>query len=581
MSETDQSRSADGAPVGGSASPGRAEGPPAPPKSSPRKRLRKFNASLEKLVAERTAELRTSVESLRTEIARRTLAEQALRDRSQIVEAFFRHTLGCLAVFDRQFNFVRVNKAYADTCRHRPEWFVGKNHFDLYPDEANQRVFADVVRTGKPYSVRARPFVFPDQPERGTTYWDWRLTPLLGDAGEVRFLVFSLEDVTERHRVIGQLEARAAQLRRLAMEATTAEERERHRLAEMLHDDLQQLLVALKLHVELLAGRFCKGPESRPLVSRVRELIDRSIEKTRDMSHEIYPPVLFEKGLIQALHWLVRRMFRQYRLNVSFSADGSAEPGDEPSRALLYRAAQELLFNIVKHAAVKEAEMRLCRDGQAARLEVADGGKGFDPEAVGAEGGDAGIGLLKLRERVDVLGGTVSVQSSPGRGSTFVLSLPGHFDQPERGASTVGEAERRAPSRRKRAEGQPPPSRKPGGGIRVLLVDDHAVMRQGLAALLGDERGVEVVAQAGNGKEAVRLAQELRPDVVVMDVSMPVMAGDEATRLIKEQLPETRVVGLSMYGESEVSDRMLSAGADACLPKAGPGESLIQAVRGG
>ncbi len=116
--------------------------------------------------------------------------------------------------------------------------------------------------------------------------------------------------------------------------------------------------------------------------------------------------------------------------------------------------------------------------------------------------------------------------------------------------------------------------------IRILVVDDHALLRRGLTVLLGGEADMEVVGEASDGEEGVRLAEELRPDVVLMDVSMPGMAGTEATRRIKARMPEVRVVGLSMHALDGTRETMLKAGADAYMIKDGPLEDLLSAVRG-
>ena len=111
-----------------------------------------------------------------------------------------------LVFLDRDFNFVRVNKAYAKTCGYRPEDMIGKNHFALYPGEDVEAVFKRVRDTGVPTRFHDRPFVFPDQPERGVTFWDWTLKPVKNAAGEVEGLVFSLVDTTERKKAEAELE---------------------------------------------------------------------------------------------------------------------------------------------------------------------------------------------------------------------------------------------------------------------------------------------------------------------------------------------------------------------------------------
>ncbi|MFA7095364.1 MAG: PAS domain-containing protein [Gammaproteobacteria bacterium] len=122
--------------------------------------------------------------------------EQALRDANELLEGIFSTVHVQLAYLDTRFNFIRVNPTYARAARHEPEFFVGKNHFDLYPHAENEAIFRTVARTGEPYVAHAQPFEFPDQPERGVTYWDWCLYPTKGRDGGVTGLLLSLVDVT-------------------------------------------------------------------------------------------------------------------------------------------------------------------------------------------------------------------------------------------------------------------------------------------------------------------------------------------------------------------------------------------------
>lgn len=139
--------------------------------------------------------LKRSRDELEIRVEERT---EKLAEQSKILEGFFISTITPLVFLDRHFNFIRVNKAYAKACQRDVSEFPGHNHFDFYPHEENEGIFRKVVETKTPYQAFAKPFSFPDHPEWGITYWDWNLTPLLDDKGEVEFLVFSLEDVTER-----------------------------------------------------------------------------------------------------------------------------------------------------------------------------------------------------------------------------------------------------------------------------------------------------------------------------------------------------------------------------------------------
>jgi CheY-like chemotaxis protein len=203
---------------------------------------------------------------------------------------------------------------------------------------------------------------------------------------------------------------------------------------------------------------------------------------------------------------------------------------------------------------------------------VSDRGRGFDIQEFDKSGG---LGLLRVREQIKFLGGRLKVRSTKGKGSLFILIVPN--SQPRTTEATRRGLEEVV------ADPVPPEERETASGdhvLRVLLVDDHKIVREGIESMLAGELDMKIVGQAGNGREAVDLACRLAPDVVVMDVSMPVMSGDEATRQIKRHLPQTRVIALSMHDEVQVTDRMRSAGATAYLLKTTPSEELLAAIRG-
>jgi DNA-binding NarL/FixJ family response regulator len=115
--------------------------------------------------------------------------------------------------------------------------------------------------------------------------------------------------------------------------------------------------------------------------------------------------------------------------------------------------------------------------------------------------------------------------------------------------------------------------------LTLLLCDDHRLFREGLAALLRHERpDWEIVAQAGDGAEAIRLAGALRPDLVVLDLAMPGIDGSEAAAAIRERSPGTRIVALSMYGDTQSRERMIAAGAAAYVLKNEAGADLVAAI---
>lgn len=164
-----------------------------------REKIRQSRDELESRVKQRTAELQATNQLLMEKIKELEEAQRVIDEQSHFLNAFFVHSMAPVVFLDKDFNFIRVNEAYARICAREVSEFPGRNHFELYPSDA-EAIFRRVVDTKEPFQVVARPFVFPDHPEWGITYWDWTLFPILDQAGEVEFLIFSLNDATDRKK---------------------------------------------------------------------------------------------------------------------------------------------------------------------------------------------------------------------------------------------------------------------------------------------------------------------------------------------------------------------------------------------
>jgi PAS domain S-box-containing protein len=163
--------------------------------------LQQYREDLEDLVLQRTAELRST---------------------NELLERIFSTTHLLIAYLDTDFNFLRVNRAYAAADGRDPDFFVGKHHFDLYPHEENEFIFRRVVETGEPYTAYARPFEYEEHPERGVTYWDWTLHPVHDVLGKVEGLVLCLAEVTGRIKADEALRQSEENFRALADNANDA-----------------------------------------------------------------------------------------------------------------------------------------------------------------------------------------------------------------------------------------------------------------------------------------------------------------------------------------------------------------------
>lgn len=366
-----------------------------------------------------------------------------------------------------------------------------------------------------------------------------------------------------------QLERSHGRLRRLVSELTLTEQRERKQLASELHDYLAQLLVVTKLKIDQLSRNQLDN-RSAQLVQEAGSSLDQALTYSRTLVAQLSPTVLFTQGLVAALQWLPE-YFSRHGLRVHVHSSIHALNLPEDRSILLFQSTRELLFNVLKHAGTGEAVIALeTVEEQTLRISVSDCGAGFDLER--SLGEPKGFGLLSIRERIEGLNGTLSVQSSPGSGTQVVMSISlsdhsGYPDPPEIPNSHVTPLSAA--------------STKPTMTLttcRAIIVDDHELMRRELSQIVTGIAGVTLVGEATDGRTGVALAADLCPDLVLMDFNMPGLDGIEATRQIVAHNPHVKVIGVTVNTEPDIHTRMLAAGAVASLEKSSLPEELPSTV---
>jgi PAS domain S-box-containing protein len=410
--------------------------------------------------------------------------------------------------------------------------------------------------------------------------------PIRGEAGEIVGGIVAWRDITERKQAEIKLrhlnetleqkvaersalaEARLNHLQRLAVELIDVEERERRKFSALLHDDLQQLLVATRMQLESI---FHILP-NEPTLSNIRHLIEESITKSRSLSHELFPPVLQYTNMGAILKWITRHFEDHFGLIVESQVDDELHINNDLIKVFLFRAIREFLFNIVKHSGVKNAQVTIVKNNGCLVTTVIDKGRGFDIAILNSSASPVGLGLLSLNERARYLGGSLVAESGTSEpGSRFALSIP--FSIANSYETKLFEA---IPQLEKQAEKSC--AAPLSSMIRILFVDDHAVIRQSLISLIGGQPGILVAGEASNGREAIDQVRQLKPDAVVMDVSMPEMDGIEATYHIKSMWPHVRVIALSMFEDEHVCRKMRDAGAEAFVRKTASSAELLNAI---
>lgn len=242
---------------------------------------------------------------------------------------------------------------------------------------------------------------------------------------------FNVEEALRRN--VETLRRQACQLRDMAAQLTEAERCERKRIAEVLHDELQQLLVGATYSLRLVRKREELSAVREAALDAEKIVMD-AIGVTRSLCAELNPRAL-EHGLGKGLEWLGDWMRDKQGLQVEVEIDPMANPKSQSVAAVMFQCVRELLFNVVKHAHVDRASVRLILVAGCAEIEVGDDGVGFDPKLI--ESGLSGLGLASVRERIQMLGGRFDIESLPGQGARFRLAEPSHSAPIEPGRPDV------------------------------------------------------------------------------------------------------------------------------------------------
>jgi DNA-binding NarL/FixJ family response regulator/signal transduction histidine kinase len=370
--------------------------------------------------------------------------------------------------------------------------------------------------------------------------------------GELNSLIQSLEQrVAERTRELAtanlqlrtEMDARAAaQTKVMEQQRAVAALEERERLARELHDGIGQVLGFLNVQAQSANDSVQAGDKesASQLLARMAEVAQEAHDDVRGyilgLKHEptTRPRQDFLTLLEQYCQHLLKNFGFQVHLNLpqqipTWLAANGAE-------TQLHFVVREALSNARSHSGQKEATVTLTYDDASVRVVIEDHGSGFSTY-VGPERRKSGhFGLGIMCERAEEVGGSLEIDSAPGSGTRVTVVLP----------------------RQLKAEST--------SGRRVLLVDDHPLFLEGMANLMTG-RGMKVVGIANNGLEAQEKARELHPDVILMDIEMPRCDGLEATRRIKAEMPEVKVVMLTVSGEERHLFDALQGGASGYLLK--------------
>ena len=384
-------------------------------------------------------------------------------------------------------------------------------------------------------------------------------------------ILLAIEDVSEKKR---QTEA----LRRLSTYSMRVQDDERRRIARDLHDITGQKLALQSMNLAQMLRRLHDNPGVLSIARECQSLTDQISSEIRTLSYLLHPPLLDELGLSSALHWYAQGFESRTGIRVTVDVPSDLMRLSPETEVTLFRVVQESLTNIHRYANSPTAIIRVNVDAEEMTLEIIDHGKGMEVNAVAPESFSAerpGVGIQGMRERMRQLSGRLEIVSVPNRGTRVIAALPlqglVHEEVPAADDSADENSAAGPPSAEPQAQAAP--------SARVLIADDHEIMRQGVRTLLASEVNWEICGEAVNGREAVEKTAQLSPDLVILDLNMPVLDGLAALREIVAKRPSAKILVLTVHDSDSTIHEIFTAGAHGCLLKSQTAHDLVRAVK--
>jgi PAS domain S-box-containing protein len=474
--------------------------------------------------------------AIRYEITDRKEAEEELRESNALLNSVIEGTSDAIFLKDIRGRYLMANSRVAEVIGRPLEEITGKSDAELFPAEVARPIMEadrEVMTTGE--ARRLEEHVPAATGER--TFLSTR-APYRDHRGEVAGIVGVSSEITD----LKKAEEALQEIR----------EAERNRISRDLHDEvLQDLTYALQTIQLSGTNPAAREGNGEAGLQEAEAALRRSVRGLRSAVHDLSLEAdggPFVRS-VEALAELNRQMNPGCGVELEVSEGFPEELPGQAGRELL-RVLQEALANARRHSRAGQVRVNLEANRDRLRIEVSDDGRGFDPEAT-----PAGMGTRGMRERVRALGGDLAVESRPGGGTRVTAEVPA-------------------------GEGGESPAEPRAERARVLLVDDHASFRQGVASALEGEPDLDVVGQAGSLAEAREmLAAEPGVDVAVIDLGLPDGHGAELVKDLRADNPGAAALVLSATDDRAEIARAVELGAAGLLHKSASMGEVVDAIR--
>jgi PAS domain S-box-containing protein len=359
-------------------------------------------------------------------------------------------------------------------------------------------------------------------------------------------------------------------LRQLSARLLQLQDEERRRIARDLHDVTGQKVAVLSMSLDRLARQADEQkPEARQSIKESRDIVGQIGEEIRTLSYILHPPLLDECGLASAVHWYAEGFEKRSGIKLEVTVNGDLPRLPIDAETTLFRVVQESLTNVHRYSGSSVAKISISKEDGEVRLEVIDHGHGIKTGKARAKlDGSAplGVGIPGMRERLHQLGGGLTVDFG-ANGTRVTATLPvkkaGDGELTGESQTSLSSAIRSAQDARR----------------RILIADDHELMRRGLRGLIESHDEWAVCGEAVEGSEAVRKAGELEPDLVIMDVNLPGLSGINAAMQIRQARQAAKILFFTVHDSEEVLREIVDVGAHGYVAKSRASQDLVEAVR--
>jgi PAS domain S-box-containing protein len=491
-----------------------------------------------------------NLQGILIDITERKLAERRLQESEKRYRYLFENMLDGVVYLQvlrnngipDDFNILNANSQFEELTG--LAMVIGKKFSEVIPGIlADKAVFFEVINRVTSLMSTERFEAFVEE------FNKWFSITIYSPIEEYFVVVF--RDITDQRRIeqeqlflnsqlAHEISNRTAELSGLAAHVQTIAEQERAHLARELHDELGSTLVGMSMEVGHLKSKIT-DPYILKGLSILKDLITHAVEIKRNVINELNPSILDDAGFAGALKWLVGEFRNRSEIEVELLMPEEINIV-EPYSLAAYRITQECLTNVAKHAGAKKVILHADAMDGFLKLTITDNGQGLPTDIK-----TGGHGIMGMIERARYLGGTMDISSDGNNGTTARLRIPLS-------------------------------SAKPASKKRVLVVDDHAIVRDALRRLIGETNDFSVEGEADDGRSALHMATEMDWDIILLDISLPIMNGLTVLEKIREAKANLPIIILSSHAVAEYGDEAISKGATCYLEK-GETDKLVEEMR--